>query len=131
MSDLNALKSSIISDGSVDAGEVDKLRTALLADGTIDRSEADLLFEINDAVSGASNDPSWPAFFSEALASHVLEDAGTPGVVSPDEAAYLKGRIHKDGNVDAAERALLQTLKNKAQAPVPDELTFLFDTYLA
>jgi hypothetical protein len=131
MSDLISLKSSIIADGRVDADEVIELRTVLLADGTIDRDEADTLFEINDAVSGANNDPSWPVFFSEALSSHVLEDAATPGIVSAEEASYLKGRIHKDGNVDSAERRLLETLKNKAQAPVPAELTFLFDMYLA
>jgi hypothetical protein len=130
MSDLNALKTTIIADGTVDAGEVDLLRNVMLADGTIDRAEADTLFEINDAVSGNNNDPSWQVFFSSAISSHVLEDAATPGIVSPEEAAYLKGRIHKDGNVDAAERALLQTLKDKAQQPVPPELTFLFDMYL-
>jgi len=131
MSDLNELKTSIISDGRVDDSEVDKLRTILRADGTIDRDEADLLFDINDAVSGASNASSWPVFFSEALTSHVLEDATSPGVVRADEALYLKDRIHKDGQVDAAERLLLETLRTKAQAPVPAELTFLFDTYLA
>jgi hypothetical protein len=130
MSDLNELKTSIIADGTVDAGEVDQLRTALLADGTIDRDEANALFEINDAVSGNENDPSWPQFFAEAVSSHVLEDKDSPGVVSEEEAKYVKGRIEKNGSVDAAERALLQTLKDKAQQPVPAELTVLFDQYL-
>jgi len=131
MSELNELKSSIISDGHVDDTEVEKLRATLLADGTIDRDEADLLFDINDAVSGADNAPSWPVFFSEALTAHVLDDATSPGVVSQGEAVYLKERIHRDGTVDAAERLFLETLRTRAQTPVPPELSFLFDTYLA
>jgi hypothetical protein len=131
MPELNELKTSILSDGHVDETEVTQLRATLLADGNIDRNEADLLFDINDAVSGANNAASWPVFFSEALTSHLLDDATSPGVVSPDEALYLKGRIHKDGKVDAAERLLLETLRTKAQTPVPPELTFLFDLYLA
>ena len=130
MSELSALVDSIIADGKVDESEVGQLRTLLLADGKIDRSEADALFKINDAVSGAANDPSWTAFFGEAIAAHVLEDDTTPGVVSDEEGSYLKERINKDGTVDAAERALLTVLKSKAQGAVPTDLQFLFDTYL-
>lgn len=131
MSELIALKSSIIADGRVDEEEVGKLRQVLLADGIIDRDEADLLFEINDAVSTADNDPSWAVFFSEALASHVLNDLDSPGVISDEEALYLKDRIYKNSSVDSAERMLLETLRSKAQGPVPSHLTLLFDTYLS
>lgn len=130
MADLETLKAAILADGKVDAEEVAQLQTALLADGKIDRQEADLLFSINDAVSTADNDPSWPTMFSKLIAAHVLEDDTTPGVISEDEASYLKERIDKDGTVDAAERALLAELKQKAQGPVPSSLQGMFDTYL-
>jgi hypothetical protein len=130
MSDLKALEDSIIADGKVDAEEVNSLRKVLLADGKIDRQEADTLFRINDAVTNGDNDPSWSDFFAEALSDHVLKDEATPGVVSDEEASYLKSRIDTDGSVDAAERALISTLKDKAQQPIPADLQGLIDTYL-
>ena len=130
MADLETLKAAILADGKVDAKEVAELQTVLLADGIIDREEADFLFTINDAVSSADNDPSWAVLFSKLIAAHVLEDDTTPGVISEEEAVYLKERIDKDGTVDAAERALLGELKRKAQGQVPASLQGLFDTYL-
>lgn len=130
MANLDDLKTAIISDGTVDAGEVDQLRNAM-PPRTIDRERADILFQINDAVSGNNNDPSWPVYFSEAVASYVVDDEATPGVVSDEEAGYIKDRIDRDGKVDVAERALLERLRAKAQQPVPAELTGLFDKYLA
>src|SRR5262245_58684265 len=131
MSELNDLETSIIADGKVDEAEVGKLRAVLLSDGKIDRVEAELLFRINDAVSTADNDPSWPAFFSESISAHVLEDDATPGVVSDEEAQYLNEKINKTGSVDAAERALLTVLKTKAKQPIPAALQSMFDSYLS
>lgn len=128
--DLKELETVVTADGRVDANEVATIRAAFLADGKIDRAEADALFRINDAVTNADNDPSWPVLFSELVAAHVLEDDTSPGVVSDEEAQYLAERISGDGSVDAAERALLGLLKSKAQAPVPAALQQLIDTYL-
>lgn len=128
--DIKELETAVTADGKVDADEVATIRAAFLADGKIDRAEADALFRINDAVTNADNDPSWATLFSELVAAHVLEDDATPGVVSEEEAAYLSERISGDGNVDAAERALLTLLKSKAQQPVPSALQELIDTYL-
>jgi len=130
MPDLNELKTAIIADGTVDASEVDQLRNAM-PPRTINRERADILFQINNAVSGNNNDPSWPVYFSEAIASYVLDDEATPGVVSDEEAVYIRDNIDSDGKVDVAERALLERLRSKAQQPVPPTLTTMFDKYLS
>jgi hypothetical protein len=127
---LQELKASVLEDGIVDADEVAAIRAQLFDDGKIDREEADFLFEINDAVSGKENDAGWKDLFVEALSKHVLEDDESPGEIDDAEAAYLKEKIHGDGQVDEAEKALLATIKEKATGTIPGDLTFLFDMYL-
>jgi uncharacterized membrane protein YebE (DUF533 family) len=116
MSRFDALKNQILEDGVIDADEVKLLRKELYADAVIDREEADFLFALNDATSGADNDPSWRAFFVEALSDHVLKDKVSPGVVDDDEAAYLISKIMADGVVDANELALLVNITAKARS---------------
>lgn len=131
MSDLQALKASVLEDGKVDADEVAQLEAALYADGKIDQEEAEILFEINDKVSGADNAPEWGALFVKAISAFVLEDEKSPGVVDAEEAEFLKAKIHSDGQVDEVEKALLQNLKDKATGDIPGSLDFLFKTYLS
>jgi hypothetical protein len=130
MSTLAELKTSVLEDGTVDAAEVAQIREAIFDDGIVDREEADFLFEINDAVSGKENDAGWQTLFVEGISKHVLEDETSPGVIDNDEAAYLKEKIHGDGQVDDAEKALLSEIKDKATGDTPSELSFLFDMYL-
>jgi hypothetical protein len=110
------LKKSLLADGVIDAAEVASLRAMLFADGVIDREEADLVFELNDATSGAKNDPSWQVLFVDAVTAFLLEDEKTPGVVDDDEAAWLLAHIEKDGEYDANEKALVKNLKAKAKS---------------
>lgn len=110
------LKKSLLADGQIDAAEVASLRAQLFADGVIDREEAELVFELNDATSGAKNDPSWQALFVDAISSYLLADEKTPGVVDDDEAAWLLAHIEKDGEYDANEKALVANLKAKAKS---------------
>jgi hypothetical protein len=130
MSDLQALKVSILEDGVVDDDEVLKLKAEIFEDGKVDREEADVLFEINDTVSGKANSTGWPALFVEAITAHVLGDDASPGAVDADEAAWLKAKIEGDGGVDATEKALLENLKTKAQGEIPESLHALFAAHL-
>jgi hypothetical protein len=107
MSRFDELEKRILEDGIIDADEVELLRKELYEDDIIDREEADFLFALNDATTGADNDPSWQALFVEALSDHVLKDEISPGVIDDDEAAYLKDKIEADAIVDANELALL------------------------
>lgn len=114
-SDYENLKKSILEDGVIDAAEVKNLREKLYADGVIDREEADFLFDLNDATSGAKNDPSWQALFVEAISSHLLDDKTSPGEIDDAEADWLIAHVEKDGTYDDNEKALLNNLKAKAK----------------
>jgi hypothetical protein len=121
MSTLNELKKSILADGVIDEAEVKQLREVLYADGTIDREEAEFLFELNDAVSSNDNHPSWQALFVEAITGFLLDDEQSPGEIDEDEAQWLLAKIQGDGQLDKAEKALLDNLKAKAKK-FPDVL---------
>ena len=67
--------------GKIGAPEVGLLRRILYAFGghggvAVSRAEADVLFDINDAVRGADNDPGWTDLFSKALANAVMATSG-------------------------------------------------------
>lgn len=124
MNKLEELKRNLLADGKIDADEVELLRKELYDDGVIDKEEANLLFELNDAVSGADNDSSWQKLFVDAITSYLLEDETSPGEVDADEAAWLIAKIGNDGKIDGVEKALLLNLKDKAK-PLPDSLNEL------
>ena len=115
MSALSELKNSILADGVIDAEEVKQLREVLYADGKIDKEEAEFLFELNDAVSGKENHPSWDMLFIEAITSFLLEDETSPGEIDDDEAKWLLDKIQGDGQIDGVERVLLENLKAKSK----------------
>ncbi len=117
---LQDMVKEIIADGVVDASEVQALREELFADGEIDRAEVDALFTINDAVSGNENDASWTQLFAEAVSSHIMDD----GIIDAEETSYLVGQIQGDGQVDATEMALLESLQSQA-TDFPSELAAL------
>ena len=122
---MKDLVESIIADGIVDAVEVQQLKDVFLADGVIDREEADALFQINDAVTGNLNHPSYEDFFVEAISSHVLEDEESPGVIDAGEGDWLASKIEGDGEVDALEKRLLLHVSEKATAVESDRLNAL------
>lgn len=115
MSKLNELKKSILADGVIDEQEVKQLREVLYADGVIDKEEAEFLFDLNDAVSGKNNHPSWEALFVDAITSFLLEDETSPGIVDEEEAKWLLAKIQGDGKLDNIEITLLKNLKAKSK----------------
>ncbi|MDR0712693.1 MAG: TerB family tellurite resistance protein [Bacteroidales bacterium] len=115
MSTLNELKKSILADGVIDEAEVKQLREVLYADGVIDKEEAEFLFDLNNAVSGKNNHPSWQTLFTEAITSFLLDDEQSPGEIDEAEAQWLLEQIQGDGQLDETEKALLNNLKTKAK----------------
>jgi hypothetical protein len=115
MKSLEELKKELLADGIIDADEVKELEEVLYEDGVIDKDEADFLFELNDAVTGKANDPSWEKFFIKAITSFVLDDETSPGEIDDDEAQYLYDKIKGDGQVDGTEKALLLNIKDKSK----------------
>ena len=118
---LDSMKPVILDDGIIDAEEVEMLKAVIYGTGGgagegVDRAEADFLFELNDAVSGKANDPSWKEFFVEAISKHVLEDDLSPNEIDDDEAEYLMQKIQADGQIDDIERALLENIRKRAKS---------------
>jgi hypothetical protein len=129
---LSDFKTAILEDGVIDAEEVSKIKERLYEDGIIDREEADFLFDLNDAVSGKENDPSWSKFFVEAISDHVLKDDQSPGEIDQDEASYLIDKIKGDGQVDQTELALLVNICENATGDTPENLiTFIIESIKA
>jgi len=125
MKTLEQLKKELLADGIIDAAEVKELKAILYADGIIDTVEAEFLFELNNAVSGNQNDPSWSDLFVEAISSYLLEDENSPGEIDEAEAHWLYDKIKGDGVIDATERKLLLNLKSKSKS-FPSKLESLF-----
>jgi hypothetical protein len=106
----------ILQDGVIDNAEVAALKARLYADGKIDTEEAEALFEINDAVKGKSNSADWVKFFADAISDYLLQDDKSPGEVDENEAKWLIAKLEGDGEIDANEKVLLKTLKEKAKS---------------
>lgn len=115
MKTLQELKNELLADGIIDANEAKELETLLFADGKIDPEEANFIFEINDAVSGKSNDIAWNELFVKAITSYLLEDEESPGEIDEIEAEWLYNKIKGDGQIDGIERELLLHLKSQAK----------------
>ena len=112
---LQQLKKEILADGKIDKDEVNQLRKTIYADGKIDQEEADFIFELNDAVSGKKNDPTWNQFFVQVVSDFLLNDEKSPGVIDEEEGKWLVEKIGADGQVDGVEKQLLLHLKKKAR----------------
>ena len=115
MKTLDELKKELLADGIIDADEVKELEAVLYEDGVIDKDEADFLFDLNDAVTGKANDPSWEGLFIKAITSFVLDDETSPGEIDDEEAQYLFDKIKGDGQVDGTEKALLLNIKKNSK----------------
>ncbi|TPN82142.1 TerB family tellurite resistance protein [Aquimarina algicola] len=127
MKSLEVLKKEILEDGVIDAAEVKEIEEVIYADGTIDQEEADFLFELNDAVSGKSNDSAWEGLFVKAITSFVLDDDGSTGEIDAEEEKYLLDQIQGDGQIDNVEKALLVNLKNTLGESMPQALNNLLN----
>jgi hypothetical protein len=108
----------------------------------VTRAEADVLFDIADTCEGVASDNGWERLFVRAIANHLLgssapgrqalriapatDNAGQadlPSQMAPafvatglDDAgaSWLASRIHRDGQVTRAERALLAFVNETA-----------------
>lgn len=112
---ISDVVTAILEDGVIDDAEVTQLRQRLYADDVIDLEEAEALFEINDGVKGKANSADWTKLFSEAICDYLLKDEDSPGEVDDDEAAWLIEKLEGDGEIDANEKMLLISLKEKAK----------------
>lgn len=121
---LENLLSAVVADKVVDSEEVAQIRTAIYADGTIDLEEVEFLFNVNDAVTGNDNDAGWDELFVEAVTDNVMAD----GTIDSDEVEMLVRLIGADGQVDGAEKKLLENLKARNGGSLPTELETMLNS---
>ncbi len=117
---LAALGHAVRTEGRVDERRVEQLRRVVYRGGRagdegVERRMADFLFDLNDAVTGRPNHPSWTRLFVGAVRSHVLDDDDSPGQVDAAETEWLVGRMEADRQYDPTERALLTKIKHFIQ----------------
>ena len=77
---LGALATHIRADGVISREMTQRLRLAIYASASdsaswVSRAEASALFEINDAVAFARNDPAWNNLFARAVGNHLMARA--------------------------------------------------------
>lgn len=87
---LSTVSQRIIADGSASADMVERMRYLVFARSGdsaswVSRNEAVILFQTNDAIAFAKNDPSWNDFFARAIANHLMARAH-PNPVTEKEA---------------------------------------------
>lgn len=107
--------------GRIQTADVLMLRREVFHDGVATRAEAESLFALD--TSCAEKCAEWPAFFVEAVSDFVVFADPPEGHVSPENAAWLKRAISRDGRVDTAtELELLIVALEKARS-APAELS--------
>lgn len=77
---LSVISRHVARMGKIESEMVERIRRALFAPGGdsgiwVSRAEATMLFEINDSVAFAKNDPSWNDLFARAIGNHLLASA--------------------------------------------------------
>jgi hypothetical protein len=102
-------KELLLADGTIDRREVDLMRKELFADGQIDDIELEFLLELKK--SAASVAPTFRQLVLDAIKNNVLAD----GVITAQEASWLRRWIISEGQVDDAMKKFLQELKAGAK----------------
>lgn len=114
MANLQALKSQLLADGTIDDNEVAVIRKELYADGRIDLNEVQFLLSLrNEAKSVCA---AFEVLFFEALKKHVLAD----GNITANESYMILKALYADGKIDAHEKKFLQELKAEAKETCPE-----------
>jgi hypothetical protein len=86
------------------------LRREILADGVVDREEAQFMVELWQAAADAH--PPFDEFFCEIVQKGILRD----GIVSDDEARWLRRVLFKDGRITPREAQLVEEINREAQS---------------
>lgn len=99
-----------LADGKLDEREAKVIHKALLADGQIDKEEIEFLVEIKTQAQAVT--PAFGAFVCTVVKKVLLRD----GIISDTEADWLRKFIIADRKLDAAEKQMIQEIKNEAKS---------------
>jgi uncharacterized tellurite resistance protein B-like protein len=123
---------TILADGQIDEAEVKALRRELWADGKIDKEEVKFLIELRNAAqkkakaAKAEVNPKFEQMFFKAIEDKVLDN----GIISTNEAKWLRDMLFADGKIDANEKKFLAKIK-KAATKVSPEFDKLYTECMA
>lgn len=106
--------SSLIHGRGVSGLDVAWLRREVFADGVVSREAAEELFAV--ARADVAKAPNWTEFFVEMITEHVLWQAGAPGVLPEDAAAWLIAQADAARSADALA-ALTNVLAEANRVP--------------
>lgn len=105
--------SALKSGGTLSAEDVLALRRAVWPDGAVARAEAEAIFELHRLTREPGVE--WGDFFIEAIADHVLNGTEPSGYVDDETAAWLIGRIGRNGEaIGPVELELVVRILEKA-----------------
>ncbi|MCI0459875.1 MAG: hypothetical protein L0Z62_23235 [Gemmataceae bacterium] len=102
-------KELLLADGTVDRREVDLLRKELFADAKVDDIELEFLLEVKRSANSVA--PSYQQLVLDAIKSNILTD----GVISAQEASWLRRWIISEGQADDSMKKFLQELRAGAK----------------
>src|SRR5579872_1070891 len=122
MADFQKLAiATLLADGQIDDKECAALKKELWADGKIDKNEVKFLIELRNAAQKkakavkAEVNPTFTRLFFKAIEDNVLKD----GVISSDEAKWLRKMLFADGKIDDDEKKFLTKIKKAAKKTSP------------
>ena len=107
-------KAALLADGRIDTKEVEIIKKAILADGLVDKAELEFLADLRKSAESAVR--VFTELFFRSVKSHMLQD----GVISDNEAKWLRKVIFADKQVDDDELQLLKDLKREAKHVGPE-----------
>jgi hypothetical protein len=108
------VKKLLLDNGRLNQREAELLKRAILADRTVDREEAAFLVDLKRSAQVVH--PDFDHFLFEVLRRVVLRD----GVISDQEARWLRDLIVRDGKLSPAEVLFLADLKAQARTTGPE-----------
>jgi hypothetical protein len=108
------VKKLLLDNGRLNQREADLLKRAILADRAVDREEAAFLVDLKRSAEAVH--PDFDRFLFEVLRRVVLRD----GVISDQEARWLRELIVRDGKLSPAEVVFVADLKKQARTTGPE-----------
>lgn len=107
-------KELLLADGTIDRREVDLMRKELFADGNIDDIELEFLLGLKKSAAAVA--PSFHQLVLDAIKNNILAD----GVISSQEASWLRRWVISEGGADDALKKFLQELRAGAKQVAPE-----------
>ena len=111
--------SAILARGAITADDVSRLRQSVFWKGVVTPDDAEMAFTLNDKL-GETADPSWPAFFIDALVDYIVVQAEPTGYISEANADWLIGHMSRSNRIETETELelLVKVLERAKSSPV-------------